>query len=161
LKTDAAGFGLLSAALGIGSLLGAVSTAIARKITISRLIAGAGGFSIFFGLLAINTDLRIALLLLAIVGFFGVVFSTNGSSLVQITVPDHLRGRVTSLYFLLFAGSTPIGATVIGVLSNTLNVSEALMFCAVLCAIGVLIAWLYDRRVLHSANPQQVEEVLT
>ena len=159
LHTDAAGFGLLSAALGVGSLLGAVSTALTRKITVGRLIAGAGGFSIFFGLLAINSDLRLAMLLLAIVGFFGVVFSTNGSSLIQITVPDHLRGRVTSLYFLLFAGSTPIGATVIGVLSNTFNVSEALLFCAVLCGIGVLIAWLYDRRVLHSANRQLVEEV--
>lgn len=158
LQTDAAGFGLLSAALGIGSLLGAISTAVTRKITIGRLIAGAAGFSFFFALLAVNSDLRLAMLLLAIVGFFGVVFSTNGSSLIQITVPDHLRGRVTSLYFLLFAGSTPIGATVIGVLSNTLNVSEALLFCAALCGIGVLIAWLYDRRVLRSASRQLIEE---
>lgn len=159
LKTDAAGFGLLSAALGIGSLLGAISTAITRKITIGRLITGAGGFSIFFALLAVNTDLRLAMLLLAIVGFFGVVFSTNGSSLIQITVPDHLRGRVTSLYFLLFAGSTPIGASVIGFLSNALNVSDALLVCAFLCAVGVVIAWLYDRRVLHSANRPLAEEV--
>ncbi len=159
LNTDAAGFGLLSAALGTGSLLGAVSTAVTRKVTIGRLIAGAGGFSIFFGLLAINSDLRVAMLLLAIVGFFGVVFSTNGSSLIQITVPDHLRGRVTSLYFLLFAGSTPIGATVIGMLSSALNVSEALLFCAGMCSIGVLIAWIYNRRVLHSSNQRLVEEV--
>lgn len=159
LKTDAAGFGLLSAALGIGSLLGAISTAVTRKITIGRLITGAAGFSIFFALLAVNSDLQLAMLLLAIVGFFGVLFSTNGSSLIQITVPDHLRGRVTSLYFLLFAGSTPIGATVIGTLSSTFNVTDALLFCAALCSAGVLIAWLYNRRVLHSDNHQLVEEV--
>lgn len=159
LKTDAAGFGLLSAALGVGSLLGAISTAVTRRITIGRLIAGAAGFSIFFALMAINSDLRLALLLLAATGFCGVVFSTNGSSLVQITVPDHLRGRVTSLYFLLFAGSTPIGASFIGTLSSTLGVSEALLICAALCSIGVVVAWFYNRRVLHSANRQLVEEV--
>lgn len=159
LNTDAAGFGLLSAALGIGSLLGAVSTAVTRKVTIGRLIAGAAGFSVFFGLLAVNSNMTLAMLLLAIVGFFGVMFSTNGSSLIQITVPDHLRGRVTSLYFLLFAGSTPIGATVIGTLSNTFNVNEALLVCAVLCSIGVGIAWLYNRRVLNAGNRQLVEEV--
>jgi MFS family permease len=159
LKTDAAGFGLLSAALGVGSLLGAISTALTRKITVGRLITGAAGFTIFFALLAVNSNLWLAMLLLAIVGFFGVVFSTNGSSLIQITVPDHLRGRVTSLYFLLFAGSTPIGATVIGTLSSTFNVTDALLFCAVMCGFGVLIAWLYNRRVLHSANRQLLEDV--
>ncbi len=158
LHTDAAGFGLLSAALGVGSLLGALSTAVARRVTIGRLIAGAGGFSIFFALMALNSDLRLALLLLAVIGFFGVMFSTNGSSLVQITVPDHLRGRVTSLYFLLFAGSTPIGATLIGSLSSALGVSVALLACAMLCSAGVGLAWLYGRRTLHLANPQFVEE---
>jgi len=91
------------------------------------------------------------LLTLIVLGFCGIIFGTTGNTLLQTTVPDHLRGRVMSLYFLLFAGSTPIGASFIGVLSTAFNVSDALLMCAVLCALGVGIGWVYDRRVLRRA----------
>jgi MFS family permease len=146
LHTDAAGFGGLSAALGLGSLIGALSTAYARQVTVRRLIVGSACFSVLLGAVALSTSFAISAALLVALGFAGILFSTSANTLLQLAVPDALRGRVMSLYMLLFAGSTPIGALLIGTLSNIIGVSETLLVCAALCLLGVGGALVYRRR---------------
>jgi MFS family permease len=145
LHTDAVGFGALSAALGIGSCGGALAAAYFQRVSLRRLILSSTGFSLFLGAVALSTHFWLSELLLVILGFFGVMFSTNAATLIQNTVPDRLRGRITSLYFLLFAGSTPIGAFLIGTLSSKLNVTDALLICATLCLFGVIYSFFYKR----------------
>lgn len=146
LNTSAQGFGGLSAFLGVGSLMSALATAYAKNVTMRRLLIGSAGFSVLLGMVAWSTNYALSAGLLIALGFAGIMFSTTANSLLQLTVPDALRGRVMSLYFLLFAGSTPIGSLVIGTLSDTVGVSWALSTCAVLCAAGVLVALVYGRR---------------
>ncbi len=83
--------------------------------------------------------------LLVALGFAGITFSTTANTLLQLNVPDHLRGRVLSLYFLLFAGSTPIGGLLIGTASDVFGVPAALLLCAALCLLGLGGALLYRR----------------
>jgi MFS family permease len=137
LHTDASGFGGLSAFLGFGSLVGALSTAYSRQVTMRRLIVGSTCFSILLAAVALSTNYVISGGLLIALGFAGILFSTSANTLLQLTVPDALRGRVLSLYMLLFAGSTPIGGLLIGTLSNIIGVSESLLICALLCLLGV------------------------
>jgi MFS family permease len=146
LHTDAAGYGGLSAFLGFGSLVGALSTAYSRQVTVRRLLVGSLVFSVLLGAVAVSTNLALSGVLLVALGFAGIVFSTSANTLLQLTVPDELRGRVLSLYMLLFAGSTPIGGLLIGTLSNVIGVSETLLVCAALCLLGVGAAVLYRRR---------------
>ncbi len=146
LNTTAVEFGALGTALGVGSLLGALGATRYREVTFAHLVASSAAFSVLLGLVAISTNLVLSEVLLAGIGFFGVSFSTSAATRVQISVPDQLRGRVTSLYFLLFAGSTPIGASLIGYLSSVLNVPDALLACAALCLLGLGIAIIYERR---------------
>jgi MFS family permease len=146
LHTDAAGFGGLSAALGLGSLLGALSTAYARQVTMRRLIIGSASFSVLFGAIALSASFPISAALLVALGFAGILFSTSANTLLQLSVPDALRGRVMSLYMLLFAGSTPIGGLLIGSLSNLIGVPETLLICAGLCLLGIGGALLYGWR---------------
>jgi MFS family permease len=146
LKTSAAGFGGLSAFLGLGSLVAAVTTAYARQVTTRRLIMGAATFSLLLGGVALSTHFALTAALLVALGFAGIIFTTTANTLLQLTVPDELRGRVMSLYILLFAGTTPIGGFLIGTLSSLLGVSWALGICAALCATGVLGAVLYRQR---------------
>jgi MFS family permease len=146
LKTDAVGLGTLSACMGAGSLAGAIGTTYARSISHQRLLIASAAFSILLGLTALTTNFALACGLLIILGFFGVTFATTANTLLQTTVPDALRGRVISIYILLFVGSTPIGAFLIGVLSNTLGAQFALLSCAILCLVGVAIGWSYQRR---------------
>ena len=146
LHTDATGFGSLSAFLGVGSLVAALATAYARQVTLRRLLIGSACFSILLGIVAFSTNFLLSAALLVALGFSGIIFTTTANTLLQLTVPDVLRGRVMSLYILLFAGSTPIGGFLIGTLSNIIGVSWTLFVCAVLCVVGVLGAVVYRWR---------------
>lgn len=146
LKTSAAGFGGLSAFLGIGSLLAAITTAYTKQITPRRLLLGSAAFSVLLGAVAFSTNFALSAVLLVALGFAGITFATTANSLLQLTVPDELRGRVMSLYILLFAGSTPIGGFLIGTLSDIIGVSWTLFVCALLCGLGVGGAMLYRWR---------------
>jgi MFS family permease len=146
LHTDAAGFGALSAFLGFGSVVGAIVTAYMRQVTVGRLMLGSTAFAILLGAVAISTSYAISGALLIALGFAGILFSTSANTLLQLNVPDALRGRVMSLYMLLFAGSTPIGGLLIGTLSNIIGVSETLLVCAVLCLLGIGGALVYRQR---------------
>lgn len=145
LHTDAAQFGMLSAFLGIGSLAGAVTTAYIREITIRRLLLASACFSVLLAGVALSPVFALSSALLVALGFAGISFATTANSLLQLNVPDELRGRVMSLYMLLFAGSTPIGGLLIGSVSDVLGVSAALLICATLCLLGVGGALLYRR----------------
>jgi MFS family permease len=145
LHTSAAGFGGLSAFLGLGSLLAALATAYARNVTVRRLLAGSACFSVLLGAVALSTNFALSAVLLVLLGFAGIIFTTTANTLLQLNVPDALRGRVMSLYILLFAGSTPIGGFLIGTLSNVIGVSWTLLFCACLCLLGVAGALVYRR----------------
>jgi MFS family permease len=146
LHTDASGFGGLSAFLGVGSLVGALTTAYARQIGVRRLVIGSGCFGVLLGGVALSTNFALSGVLLIALGFAGITFATSANSLLQLTVPDALRGRVMGLYMLLFAGSTPIGGFLIGTFSNIIGVSWTLLACACLCLLGVGGALVYRWR---------------
>lgn len=146
LHTSPEGFGGLSSFLGIGSLLAALTTAYSRQVTLRRLLTGSACFSVLLGFVAFSGNFAVSAVLLIALGFAGIIFSTSANTLLQLTVPDALRGRVMSLYILLFAGTTPIGGFLIGTLSNVIGVSWTLLICAILCLIGVGIAALYRWR---------------
>ncbi|WP_026370333.1 MFS transporter [Kallotenue papyrolyticum] len=154
LHTDAAGFGTLSACLGLGSVAAALLTAYAQRVTMQRVAVGAGAFSLILGGLALSTSFPLSALLLTALGLAGITFSTSANTLIQVIVPDHLRGRVMSLYVLLFAGSTPIGSLFIGTLSNHIGVTPTLLICAAICLLGVLAGQLYYRANGGAATPQ-------
>jgi MFS family permease len=146
LHTNAAEFGALSAFLGFGSVVGAIATAYMRQVTVGRLMIGSAAFALLLGAVAVSTSYALSGALLIALGFAGILFSTSANTLLQLNVPDALRGRVMSLYMLLFAGSTPIGGLLIGTLSNIIGVSETLLICAALCLLGVGGALVYRRR---------------
>ena len=56
----------------------------------------------------------VAVAVLVVMGFCGMLFMTGANTTVQLTVPDELRGRVMSLHTLMFAGMTPFGAFLVG-----------------------------------------------
>lgn len=146
LNTNAEGFGTMTAAFGIGSLFGALRTAVSSGVSIRRLLLASFSFSVILALLAITPSFLIALPLLVALGYAGVSFGTTANSLVQLNVPDELRGRVMSLYVLLFIGTTPLGSFLIGSISDRFGVRPALLLCAGACVLGVGVAFAYYRR---------------
>ena len=149
LHTTAAQYGLLSAFLGIGSLAAAIATAYSLRITIKRLLIASTAFSLILGAVAVTPFFSLSSALLVALGFAGVTFATTANTLLQLKVPNELRGRVISLYFLLFAGSTPIGGFLTGVAASAFGVPVALLLCAFLCLVGVGGIALYRMKIEH------------
>jgi MFS family permease len=146
LHTSAEQYGLLGTFLGVGSLLGAFVTAFAKRINALRLLLSAVAFSLLLGSVALVSSYLVSAAVLLTLGLAGVLFTTTASTLIQLRVPDELRGRVTSVYQLLFMGSTPIGGLLIGVLAHAFGVAVALLVCAGLCLASVVGAYVYWRR---------------
>jgi MFS family permease len=111
-------FGVLSASFGLGALAGALATATLRSASPRTFAGGAVGFSVAMLALAPVHTAGVALVLLFALGLCFSLFTSSANALVQLASPDHLRGRVVSLYLFAFAGLAPIGGLVAGWLAQ-------------------------------------------
>ena len=152
LKVGPERFGLLTSCMGAGSLVAALTMAAFGKGSIRIIVAAAIAFSILLASVALSPWFLLTGLLLAAFGASSQVFSTNINTTLQVIVPDELRGRVLSIYFLLMAGSTPIGGLLTGRMAEAIGVRETLVIEAVICAAGVGGALAYRAVV---ARPRQ------
>lgn len=120
LGQQAEGYGYLMSATGIGSFIGAVSLAFisSRGPRRKLLTAGALGLCLFQLLLAVNRSYSLALVLLALTGWSMITYVASANTTLQLNSPDHLRGRVMSVYTMVFLGMTPLGSLFSGALSQ-------------------------------------------
>jgi MFS family permease len=118
LKTGPEVFGILSASFGAGALAGALLSAGFGRASWKILVAGAGGFSLSMLALAPLTTVWACAALLFAVGVSFTLWTSNANAILQLGVPDHLRGRVVGLYLFAFAGLAPIGGLLAGWLTD-------------------------------------------
>ncbi|MHB0979255.1 MAG: MFS transporter [Thermoleophilia bacterium] len=148
------GLGALTAAMGAGSLCAAVFVASRGRPTRRMVLVGAGGFSVVLFLLALAPGQTMALALLVAVGFFGILFHTGANSRLQLIVPGELRGRVMSMYALLFIGTTPLGSLLVGTLAEHQGIRTAVGEVAAVCLVGAGLSFLVALRMRRGvANP--------
>ena len=147
------GFGLLMAALGVGAVtaglsLGAFGTR--RPAPNFIALAAAAACAGLVGL-AVTRTVWPAVILLAAVGCAGTLAMAGCNTSLQLIAPDAMRGRMMSLYTLLSSGVFPIGAFVVGALSQSWGVSIAFAVNGLvgLAALGVSV-WLTPSRVRRS-----------
>jgi MFS family permease len=121
-------FGLLYASFGFGALAGSLAAAAAGPPTWARLEAAIVGFGAALLAIAPLDSIPAVFVLLFAAGVCSSLWTTTSQSILQLSAPDHLRGRVLSLYWFVFAGLTPLGSLLIGVLAATGG--SALVFAA-------------------------------
>jgi len=102
LHVGAGMFGILSAGFGLGALAGALATATLRRARARTFLGGALGFSVTMLALAPVQTPAVALVLLFALGLSFSLFTASANALLQLAAPDHLRGRVVSLYLFAF-----------------------------------------------------------
>jgi MFS family permease len=146
LHSGPVGFGLLTSSMAIGSLTAAVWIAYSGRVSRRTLFVGCIGFTALLGGLALTSNWPTTVMALIALGFFSIIFTATANSRLQLLSPPQLRGRVMSLYALLFMGSTPIGSLIVGTLADYEGVRLALGELSVVCALGVVGALLYVRR---------------
>jgi MFS family permease len=103
------GFGLLYAGMGAGALVAALSVATLARPRLRVLVGGGLVLGVAELVLAGTAYFPLALVAVFFCGAGAIATAASANSLVQITVPGPLRGRVMSVYTTVFAGSTPIG----------------------------------------------------
>jgi MFS family permease len=139
---DATTNGLLQSARGIGSLAGALMTAMLVRLNIRGKLVTIGNIVFPVILLCFAAIRWLPLSLLALVGMgWGLMTLLNNSnSLVQTQVPDELRGRVMGIYMLVFSGALPLGALLAGTLATSIGEPLAVVAGAsVLLVIALLV----------------------
>ncbi|HEY8283334.1 MAG TPA: MFS transporter [Chloroflexota bacterium] len=154
LHGGAGDLGLITSAMGVGSLGAALGVAGARQASLTVLLSAAALFSLLLILVGLSSWLPITVVLLLVMGVASIIFSASANTRVQLSTPAHLRGRVMSLYFLLFAGTTPIGAGAIGLLAAQLGVQAAVVLMGLVCLIGVGIAGVLAHRRPPGSGPE-------
>ena len=107
------GFGLLGSSFGVGAVLGAFLHTGSQRGASRFLLSGAILLSASVTLLALASSPIMAAVTLAVAGLGMILFTVSANSTVQLNTPEHFRGRVMSVYSLVFAGSAPFGALVV------------------------------------------------
>ena len=115
--------GILMGAAGVGALLGALTLAVRSGVKgLGRWVTVCcAGFGISLMLFAFSKSFWLSVALLLPVGYFIMLQMASSNTLIQVMVPDELRGRVMALYSMMFMGMAPVGALLGGALSDRLG----------------------------------------
>lgn len=131
-------YGLLMSASGLGALAGAGTLAMRSTLQgLGRIIAiSACGFGVCLVFFAMSRSLWLSAFLLVPTGFFMMLEMASSNTLIQAMVPDRLRGRVMSVYSMMFMGMAPLGALMAGSLAEPLGAPETVAIGGVICIGG-------------------------
>ncbi|HJW22459.1 MAG TPA: MFS transporter [Candidatus Limnocylindrales bacterium] len=153
LHVDAAGYGFLMAAMGVGSLVAALAIAFSGR-TGPRVI-GAGALVLGLSELVLGTSHSFGLSIIAMfVGGVGAIaMAATANTVIQLTVPDQLRGRVMSVYTTVFAGSTPFGGLSMGGLASGFGAAFAMVVGGAISVVIGLGGLVWINRIRQRPSP--------
>jgi MFS family permease len=135
----ATAYSWLIGALGAGAVVGGLYAARSAGTGVRRLTWAAFGYAIAVGLLAAAPTMAAAVAACVLVGAASVTFLTTGNATIQLAAEPRYRGRVTALWSMAFVGSTPIGAPIVGALSDVAGARYALALGAAACLAAVVV----------------------
>ena len=147
LKAGPTEFGLLSSALGLGALLGALTLARrSGKPTHAILIGTALIFGVMESLAGLMGTLIPAMIFIAATGAMMSSFSAAANTTTQLSTPPEMRGRVMSVYMMIFMGTTPFGNLAVSSIAGAFGTPVSFIASGVPCTLAAIIALLLWRR---------------
>jgi MFS family permease len=134
-------YGLLLAASGVGALAGAALLTLRQNVRgLGRWVAvSAVSFGITLIAFSFSRALWLSMALLVPAGFFMMVEMAASNTLIQSMIPNRLRGRVMSVYSMMFMGMAPMGALVAGALATPLGAPATVAIGGSICAVGGVV----------------------
>jgi MFS family permease len=107
-------YGFMTAAMGIGAVIGGLFTAARGRTGLRPMIIASAGFGAAIGVCAFAPFLGLTYAALLFVGWASVSFIAIGNSTIQLSAEPSMRGRVIALWQVAFQGTTPAGGPAIG-----------------------------------------------
>jgi len=140
-KVQVASFGFMETVRGVGALGGALTVAVlgnpARQRTM--LLTGSLMATVVLVVFGLTRTLWLAYVTIAIVSYGFVLCFATSNTLMQLHVPNALRGRVMSIYTLMFIGTIPFGSLFAGWLAKFIGAPTTIVLCAVISLLTVLV----------------------
>ncbi len=139
------GYGILMSAVGVGALAGALTLAAKQGIRgLGHWIAlSATGFGLGLILFSLSRSYWLSAALLLPVGFAVMVETASSNTLIQLLVPDSLRGRVMAVYSMMLMGMAPFGSLLAGTLAAHLGAPTTVAIGGLVCMTGAVVFGVY------------------
>ena len=140
-KVQVAAFGFMETVRGVGALGGALTVALLGNARRQRnmLMVGSLLATVVLVVFGFSRTLWLAYLTMAIVSYGFVLCFATSNTLMQLHVPDRLRGRVMSIYTLMFIGTIPFGSLFAGWLAGLTSAPITIVVCAVISLLTTLV----------------------
>ncbi len=144
LHVGTVGYGFMTTAIGVGALVGALVIASLGDYQRKGLMLTAGNllFPVMVIALSVSRSFHLTVGLLVVAGLGFMTQNATANTLVQTTVPDGLRGRVMSVYMMVFQGFFPIGSLIAGAVAEGFGVPAGAAFGGIIAlAYGLFLHW--------------------
>jgi MFS family permease len=151
-------YGLMTAFMGVGAVIGALVTASRSRLTLAGLSVAAVGWGAAITAAALAPSLIVEYLLLIVVGYGGVTFNSLAKTSLQLSTRPAMRGRVMSLWALAWQGSTPIGGPLVGFVCQQWTPRWGLLIGGIPTVLIGVAMWPWLRRLDRRGAGQEVEE---
>ena len=146
LHVGASGYGFLMAAGGCGSLLAALFIAFGGTRA-TRILSGAILLGVAEILIGGISNYFVDLVLMFVAGAGAISMMATANTVIQLEVPDELRGRVMSVYLTVFAGTSPIGGLGLGAVAASVGAAAAIAFGGAISLVAALLGVVWYRRL--------------
>lgn len=150
LHVGASGYGFLMAASGLGSLLAALVIAFGGTRA-TRMLTGAIVLGVAEILIGGISNYAVDLVLMFVAGAGAISMMATANTVIQLEVPDELRGRVMSVYLTVFAGTNPIGGVAFGAIAANAGAPAAIGIGGAISLVAALVGVVWYRRLPRRA----------
>lgn len=152
-------FGLLSSAIAVGSVLGALLSARRDRPRLRLIVGASAAFGLALALAGLMPTVWAFAILLPFVGIAAQTLMTSANGYVQLSTAPEMRGRVMALYLAIFVGGTPIGAPLVGWVANAYGPRQAMLVGAASGIAAAAIGVGFHLRLRRAARSAAAEAV--
>ncbi|MGW0927153.1 MFS transporter [Streptomyces sp. NPDC002644] len=147
--TGAGGYSLFNTLIAVGSLVGALLAARRGHARLRLLIAAALAFGVLEVAAALSPEMWMFAVLLVPIGAFSMTVNVTANTGIQMATEPAMRGRVMSLFMMVFLGGTPIGAPLAGWATDVYGPRAGFAVCGAVAAVSAVAVGIALARVGH------------
>lgn len=136
---DSVTYGWMTAALGVGAVVGALISAASMSTTVWRLVWTCVSFGLVNLVVAVAPGLTFALVVIGVLGVLNILLNTLGRTILQLSTTPAMRGRVMAVHVMVFLGGIPIGGPLLGVLVELWGPRAGMAVAGVMCLVGCVV----------------------